>query len=505
MAHDADAMEATVDGSAAMPLAPDTGPSVLQHHKHATRDGLYVDPLLTKGSAARLQRDAAFNGVIDGAVFAQVLYVEAGPKGREAILAVTEKNNLYALDAATGVVLWMQNLAPAMTDPATTIGCGNIAPLGVTSTPIVDLPARRVYVAGVTAAAGGVPPMLQKVFAVSLDDGRPIAGWPVDVDAKVPGFDSKVQNQRGALALLNGTLYVPYGGFNGDCGMYHGHVVGISTADPSVVKDYALKAEAAGIWGPSGIASDGTNLFATTGNARPGTDLWQGQEAVLRFQPGPTFSDAATDFFTPSNWSYLDAQDLDLGGAGPIVLDLPGATPSQLVVALGKQGTVHLVDRANLGGFGKGDGGTGEGVASLVVADGEIKNAGASYATAKGTYVVFNADAAGVGCPKARGGNLVALRLGIASPPTIEVAWCNTPPGAGAPMATTTDGKTDPLVWVTGSQRLYAFDGDTGDVVFKGGGAPEAMSNVNHWISPIAVKGRIVVAGDDAVYAFSVK
>ena len=76
-----------------------------------------------------------------------------------------------------------------------------------------------------------------------------------------------MQNQRGALALLNGTLYIPYGGFGGDCGVYHGWVVGIATQDPSQVSAWATRAVRAGIWGPGGVVTDGSSLFVTTGNA----------------------------------------------------------------------------------------------------------------------------------------------------------------------------------------------------------------------------------------------
>ena len=99
------------------------------------------------------------------------------------------------------------------------------------------------------------------------------------------------QEERGALALVNGIVYVPYSGYVGDCGPYHGWVVGVHIDDPSIVMAWATAAEGGGIWGHGGVASDGTNMFVVTGNTftNPG-DPWSGGEAIVRLQAGPVFS-----------------------------------------------------------------------------------------------------------------------------------------------------------------------------------------------------------------------
>src|SRR5260370_34478107 len=142
--------------------------------------------------------------------------------------------------------------------------------------------------------------------------------------------------------------------------------------------------------------------------------------------------------------------DADLGGSGPVLIDVPGATPSQLVVAFGKNGSGYLLERTNLGGIGAGDGTTGEGVKSARVSTGEIINAAAAYTAASGTYVVFNTSGTGIGCPGTPG-NLVALRIGASAPPSISVARCADAGGRGSPIATTTDGTSEPVVWDAGS------------------------------------------------------
>src|SRR5689334_3009931 len=84
--------------------------NVTEHHNHDTRDGLYLEPAFTPAAAAALKRDTNFNGTISGNVYAQPLYIEGGPGGRAMIIAVTESDNVYALDAANGSVIWQRNV-----------------------------------------------------------------------------------------------------------------------------------------------------------------------------------------------------------------------------------------------------------------------------------------------------------------------------------------------------------------------------------------------------------
>src|SRR5690348_9101179 len=117
--------------------------NVAEHHNHDTRDGLYIDPAFTPAAAASLKRDTNFSGVISGNVYAQPLYVEGGPGGRAMIIAVTESNNVYALDAANGSVIWQRHVGAPV--PLASLQCGDISPLGITGTPVVDLQTRALF------------------------------------------------------------------------------------------------------------------------------------------------------------------------------------------------------------------------------------------------------------------------------------------------------------------------------------------------------------------------
>ena len=324
----------------APPAAPETFvQDVTQHHRLDSRSGLYLDPLFTPAAAANLTRDLNFDGTIVGNVYAQPLYLDStsSPIG-PVVIVVTESNNVYALNAVNGSIIWQRNVGTPSS------GMGNIAPLGITGTPVIDIASRTIFFDAVIAGPNNL------IFSLNGDTGAINPGWPVDVNASVPGFSSSIQSQRAALGIMGGVVYVPYGGYFGDAGSYRGRLVGVQMNNPASVTGWATTATKSGVWGPGGVANDGTNLFVTTGNAPTGS-AWGAQESIVRLQAGPIFSGATTDFWTPTNFATLDQGDTDLGGSGPILVDVPGATPSALVVALGKDGNAYLVNRSNLGGI----------------------------------------------------------------------------------------------------------------------------------------------------------
>jgi PQQ enzyme-like repeat protein len=218
----------TVLWSAVLPASAQV--NVTQEHNNLSRDGVCVDSAFTPANAANLIRDLNFDGTISGNVYAQPLYVEGGPKGAM-IIAVTESNNVLELDANNGSIIWQRNVgSPVTSGPP----CGNISPLGITGTPVVDLASRSLFL---DAMIDGTPKK-HFVYSLDVDTGATNPNWPVDLNATVSykgtTFTSNVQNQRGGLAMVNGVLYVPFSGHYGDCGNYHGWDVGIPINDPSI-------------------------------------------------------------------------------------------------------------------------------------------------------------------------------------------------------------------------------------------------------------------------------
>jgi PQQ enzyme repeat len=468
-------------------VAPNALVNVTQHHNHDSRDGLYNDAAFTQAAAVGLRRILGFNGTISGNVYAQPLYIENAPSRRAMVIVVTESNNVYALDGSTGSIIWQRNVG---TPIASGLPCGNINPLGITGTPVVDLASRSLFFDAETTPSPGT--FKHMIYSLNVDTGAINPGWPVDVNAAVPGFDSSVQSQRAALGIVGNILYVPYGGRFGDCGNYHGRLVGVPINNPGSVTSWATTATGGGVWGVGGVANDGTNPFVATGNTFNTGGVWKGGEAIIRFQPGPIFTGSPSDYWAPTNWLSLDNGDIDLGGSGPVLLDVPGATPSSLVLALGKDGNAYLLDRSNLGGVITP-------VASSHVSSSSIIQAAATYRTNQGTYVVF----------RASGSLLSAFRINPTNPPTITSVWSVTQSGVGSPFVTSTDGTNNMVVWsvgASGDQRLHGYDGDTGAVIFAGGGANELMAGTRSYSTTgIVARGRIYIATDNKVYAFRVR
>lgn len=492
----------TGDGGVGDGASPN-GIFVVEHHNHGNRDGVYVDAKLTHAAVAGMHLDTSFVAKMPGSTtYTQPLFAPVA--GKNAVIIATEQNVVYAFDAAGGATLWK---TPALVPSSklANFACGNIDPLGITGTPVIDLAGRVIYLDAMTGT--GQLKNHHKLFALSLDDGSVKAGWPVDVDTALAGvgFDSNIQNQRGALTLLGGKLYVPYGGFYGDCGKYHGWLVAVDVANPTLVTSWSTPGQGGGAWCAAGVSTDGTSLYITTGNtfnAGNNPQLWQGGDAVIRLGAGATFSKAPADFFVPKNWPALDSQDLDMGTH--LLVVAKGVTPSALVLGFGKDGNIYVTDHAAMGGIG------GQ-LSQLKAGNGELTGAATTYTTAAGTFVSFRVDGANANqCPKGNG-NVGTVQIMAGTPPTAKMVWCSNESDLSLPATSMTDANgTDAIVWSmsssdpTGQSRLYAYDGVTGTELFSGGGAADTMSTgVRYFNTPMIANGKVYVAANGAVYAFT--
>ena len=168
--------------------------NVTQEHNNPSRDGVYIDSAFTPSAAANVTRDLGFTGTISGNVYAQPLYIEGGPSG-PMIIAVTESNNVYGLNETSGTVIWQRDLGtPA---PGGSPCPGNIIPVGITGTPVVDLASRSLFFDSMVSGN----PNKHFMYSLNVDTGGTNAGWPVDVNATasyngIP-FISTLQEQRG--------------------------------------------------------------------------------------------------------------------------------------------------------------------------------------------------------------------------------------------------------------------------------------------------------------------
>ena len=420
------------------PAVAGTGTWTTYFHD-AGRSGVAPDGPSQPASVHRLWATAA----LDGAVYAQPLVV-----GNTVIVA-TENDTVYALDAATGAVVWRAHLGTPL--PNRTLPCGDVDPVGITGTPAVDQSANRVL------AVGLVQPGNDMLYELNLATGALVASTDVDP----PGSSYTTDNQRGALALDGTEVLVPFGGRFGDCGSYHGRVTAIpvTASGLGVPSYYTLPTEnEGGFWAPPGavVAPDGS-FYLTSGNSSS-TGPYDYGNAVVRLSASLQLLDS----FAPTDFVRLNDDDADLGSTNPV---LDGG----VIFQVGKSGVGYLLDASHLGGVG------GQLASAQVCAD--LAMGGVSHS---GTTLF-------VPCPSGLVGVSIAGNR-------IRTLW--TAPADTAGPAIVTSG----AVWTvaTGSGRLLAVDPGTGLVLFQ----QSIGSEPSRFVSPAAGSGRVVVAANRHVMAF---
>ncbi len=275
----------------------------------------------------------------------------------------TESNTVYAIDAATGKILFSRNLGKPVQTP---LGCTANGPnVGIDGTPVIDLKANVMYVIAYTTthALDGHSPtyVLHELSLTDLSD----AVTPIVVSAshsltngKTYRFHAEVERQRPALLEANGNIYAGFGSFCDYSGsLSRGWLLGWKAGSLTPLaanrltdslgksqNDFFLSA----IWMSGyGVAADPSgNVYFVTGNSDPSSynGVTNIQESVVKVNPDLT---KLLSIFTPSDVKQLDEGDTDFGSGG--VLLLPSATP--YAVAAGKTGTMFLLDRTRLGGF----------------------------------------------------------------------------------------------------------------------------------------------------------
>ncbi|HEX4865423.1 MAG TPA: PQQ-binding-like beta-propeller repeat protein [Acidimicrobiales bacterium] len=299
----------------ASPPAPATSPtsaaSASQATTAPTNPGIEGSWTTYDGDASRTARDltspplgaprvAWTSPTLDGPVYAQPLVVGSS------VIVATENDTVYSLNPATGAVNWSRHLGSPVR--ASALPCGNIDPSGITGTPVADPAARTLWVVTFTT------PTAHTLWQVNLDNGQVRGSRPADP----PGADPRTEQQRGALTLSAGRIYIPYGGLYGDCSDYHGWLVALKAnpSDGGARATYETPAERAGIWAPPGPVIDSAgDVLVATGNGLlanvPGD-----ANSVVRLDP----SLRVVARFTAPDYQHLSETDGDLGSVSPTIV-----------------------------------------------------------------------------------------------------------------------------------------------------------------------------------------
>ena len=399
---------------------------------------------------------------LDGSVYGQPLVYGSR------VYVATENDTVYALDAATGAVIWHQNVGTPVSQSQ--IPCmGNISPaVGITGTPVIDPATNRIYAVADVWDGSDPSTIEHELVGFDLTTGAPAPGLPAVVDP--PGTTPVAQLQRPGLALDDGKVVIGFGGNSGDCGTYHGMVVAVPEGggplQAFIVDDGPGEVQGA-VWGAgNGLPVDASgDVWAATGNGDGGGNPSGNQygDAVLRLDPNMNL----LDWFTPTDFQSLDNQDLDLGSSEPLLL------PGGLVFQSGKDAKGYLLSSASLGHLG---------------GQRFVANVGSGGTYGGGIYVAGEMYIAATG-------GLTALTLDTTVPSfTATAGWNATSNAHGPPIY------AGGLVWSAGGGVLYGLDPATG--------ATKASFSVGAFAtsfpSPSAAGGRLFIAGNDHVTAITI-
>lgn len=382
---------------------------------------------------------------LDGEVYAQPLVV-----GDRVIIA-TENDTVYSIGAGDGAVVWKRHVGEPV--PRSSLPCGDVDPVGITSTPVVDVSASRVYLVGM------VQPGRHVLFALDMMTGRLVASVPADAR----GADPAEQNQRGALSLSQGRIFVPYGGRFGDCGDYRGRLVTVDVSGNSLGNPatYTLPTEReGGFWAPPGavIANDGS-LFLASGNSSSSL-IYDYGNSVVHLSPVLRLVGS----WAPANWATLNQTDTDIGSTSPVLL------PGRRIFQIGKQGVGYLLDAGHLNGIG-----------------GELHSADVCRGTEAFGGVAHDGNTLFVPC----GDAVVQVRVDGGA---FSTGWTATVATPGPTVV------ANGTVWTiaTGSGDLVALDESTGRAL-----SSHHLGDVpSRFTSPAIGGARVFATGPRIVYAF---
>jgi hypothetical protein len=500
---------------------------VYTYHNDVQRTGQNLkEYALTPATVSSAAFTQLFSCPTDGYVYAQPLWVAnltVGAATHNVVFIATEHDSVYAYDADSPscILLWKTSFlgSGVTTMPWTDIpsNTNDVYPeIGITSTPVIDPTTNTIYVEAKTketvgtGCSTGSPCYVHRLHALNITTGAEKFGGPMVISGS--GFSSQRHFNRPALLLLNGVVYVGFGSHGDQCN-WQGWLFGYnaatlaqqfvrSTSDPS-------GCNGAAIWDGGGgpVADSSGNVYVVTGNGNY-DGVTNFSETTLKLSPTGTI----LDWFTPFNGSTLDANDVDMGSAGAIILpsSVGSAAHPNLLLATGKVAILYLLDITSGHSMGKFNSSTNNDVQEVIPVPppNTTQFDGGNYAVP--AYWNGNIYTTGESFPLSQ----FKIANGVISTPQFAQSTNTFPPRGGVP-AVSANGTTNAVVWIidytawqptpaSGPAILDAYDAtNVGTLLYSSpsSGAGAAGPAVKFTIATVA-NGKVYVGSESNFAVF---
>ncbi|HET7106202.1 MAG TPA: chitobiase/beta-hexosaminidase C-terminal domain-containing protein, partial [Candidatus Acidoferrum sp.] len=522
--------------------------NVLTQHNDISRTGANtVETILTPSNVNSTNFGKLFSQSVDGYVYAQPLYFSGLTMGagtaqagttHNVIFVATEHDSVYAFDAdnnggANSSPLWKVSLFDSAHGggtgekpvPQSDVSTADIVPeIGITGTPVIDPATKTMYVVAKTTVSDTT--FIQRLHALDITTGAEKFGGPVVLSGNVAGtgngssggrlnFDPKWENQRPGLLLLNGIVYIGFAA-HGDNGPWHGWLLAYNASTLQQTSAFVStpNGSGSGFWmSGAGLAADVIDpvnkpfgrMFVATGN---GT-----YDALPPFTNNEDYGDdhirldltngvmTVQDSFTPSNQASLNGGDSDVAAGGILLLpDQSTGGHQRLLVQVGKEGKIYVVDRDNMGGYST----TTDNVVQEI--SGQTGGLWSIPAYWNNTVYFWGS-----------GNNLKAFSLTagkLSTTPVSKSSMTSAFPGASPSISS--NGTTNGIVWAlqtdaygsSGNAILHAFDATNVATEFfnstqnQPGGASNAPGPAVKFAVPTVTNGKVYVGTQSAIAVY---
>jgi hypothetical protein len=483
-------------------------PVTTWHYDNSLSGANPNETILTPQNVNSTQFGKLFSQPVDGLLIGQALYLPGitipGAGVHNVVYAVTMHDSVYAFDAdnATGAnakPLWRTTFLSkgVTTVPVALQGCGATTKwkeVGILSTPVIDPVAGTLYVVAKTYENST---FVNRIHALDVTTGLEKTGSPVVVaaDFEFAGnnniFASAMQVNRPSLTLANGNLYIAFGSNGCRGGQEQGWVLSYNAATllPTGAFDVEPAASGAAIWQRGGglaVDSEGSIYGATAdGDFEAGTNF--GQSVLKLSQVGSTL--ALADWFTPYNEALLDQSDLDMSEPVLILPDQPGNHP-HLLAAVGKEGTIYLLNRDKMGHF----------CATCTKRDSQIVQELPGFAPWTGALAFWNNTIYTTG----GGSPVTAISLSNGKLVGTPLAQSKQTTNGHSPIISA-NGSTAGILWQLTGEYMFAFDATTLVRLYStstAGDKRDALPPLPHFANLVVANGKVYVGSNNSLVVY---